>query len=123
MLRRALAVILIICLQGLSFAGLLATIGFRMNRTYIAAKLCENRAKPKLECMGKCYLKKMQKTAEEQKDANENTLKDVYCVMPVQSQTGFFYAIDLRNLLTEPDTGRHCKGWPRQSFHPPGFIC
>ena len=60
---------------------------------------------------------------EEQKDANENTLKDIYCVMPLQSQILFFYALDLRNLFNEPDTGRHCKGWPRQSFHPPGFIC
>jgi len=38
-----------------------------MNQTQIAATLCENKAKPALECDGKCYLRK-QIQKQEQKD-------------------------------------------------------
>lgn len=33
-------------------------VDFIVNQQEIAAKLCENKAKPKLQCNGKCHLKK-----------------------------------------------------------------
>lgn len=41
---------------------------FNINRTYIAKVLCENRARPQLNCNGKCYLAKKLKQQQEKKD-------------------------------------------------------
>lgn len=57
-------------------------VSFKLNQEYIAKTLCENRAKPKLQCNGKCQLKKqLQKTEQEeqklptsQKEKGEITL-------------------------------------------------
>ena len=38
--------------------------GFELNRNYISKNLCENRAKPKLQCNGKCHLMKELKKEE-----------------------------------------------------------
>ncbi|TDL99560.1 MAG: hypothetical protein C4K58_06610 [Flavobacteriaceae bacterium] len=56
---------------------------FKINQDYIAKNLCENRAKPKLNCKGKCQLKKQLKQAEkqEQKQLPETLKKSevLYC--------------------------------------------
>jgi hypothetical protein len=41
---------------------------FNINRAYIARVLCENRARPKLNCNGKCYLAKKLKQQQDKKD-------------------------------------------------------
>jgi hypothetical protein len=38
---------------------------YQANKTYVAAVLCENKAKPELNCCGKCYLNKQLKKADE----------------------------------------------------------
>lgn len=122
MFRKLLAVLLIVCLQSLSFAGLLAVLSFKVNRDYIAANICENRAKPKLSCEGKCYLAKTQKKATEQKEASDNTIKVSYFLVSVtESVTPIFVSSPKIDYNQENNNGRS-KGWPRQSFHPPGII-
>jgi hypothetical protein len=51
-----------------SFSKWFIVAGFQANRSYIAANLCENRARPKLKCGGRCQL--MKKIAEEEKAAS-----------------------------------------------------
>ena len=47
-----------------------------MNKDYIAAKLCENRDKPVMQCKGKCYLsKKLKQDAEKEKKQERETKK------------------------------------------------
>ena len=122
MFRRFIAIVLIVCLQSLSFASLLAVVSFNMNKEYIAAKLCENRAKPKLNCKGKCYLNKMNKKAAEQKEVNDITLKiDYYLSVVYQTiQTGYSACLKKHYLIKNNNS--YCKGWPKQSFHPPGLV-
>lgn len=55
-------------------------VSFKWNQEYIATTLCENRERPKLECDGKCYLKKQIK---EQQESDESPL------LPKKGQ-GFF---------------------------------
>lgn len=38
---------------------------YNLNKTYVAAVLCENKSKPELNCCGKCYLRKQMKKTEE----------------------------------------------------------
>ena len=123
MFRKFLAIFLIACLQSLSFAGLLANAGFKLNKKYIARVLCENRAKPKLNCMGKCYLKKMQKNAEREK-AVDNLLKEIQLAEVISSSyiKLRFYPISLNLSHSLSDSAVYAEGFPEIPFHPPGFI-
>lgn len=57
-MRRILAIIMLIAISApfLVKSGLI--FHFKLNQKSIIANHCENKAKPKLECNGKCYLKK-----------------------------------------------------------------
>jgi hypothetical protein len=59
--------ILFICLLVQVFNKWLIVFDYRLNKDFIAKNLCENKAKPKMHCNGKCQL--MKKLAAEEKDA------------------------------------------------------
>lgn len=44
-------------------------VSFKWNQAYIATTHCENKRQPKLECDGKCYLKKQIKKQQESDDS------------------------------------------------------
>ncbi len=50
-------------------------MNYEMNKTAITKKYCENKAKPKLQCDGKCHLKKQLKKEEKREKSpfSENT--------------------------------------------------
>jgi hypothetical protein len=62
---RALAIfwILLISVQSL-YQGLIYTY-YVLNKDYIVAKLCKNKANPRLQCDGKCHLKKVLQVSKE----------------------------------------------------------
>lgn len=43
-------------------------VSFKLNQEYIAKYLCENKAKPKLQCNGQCQLKKQLKKVEKEEE-------------------------------------------------------
>ena len=69
---KTLAYLLIASLMMNNCSRFFIYAGFEFNQGYIAAKLCENRQKPVLQCKGKCYLKKQLKQAEEKEKKNES---------------------------------------------------
>jgi hypothetical protein len=52
------AIILLIAIAGTSFNKVIVLLDFKLNESFIASTLCENRDKPTCCCHGKCYLKK-----------------------------------------------------------------
>ncbi|WP_299760746.1 hypothetical protein [uncultured Pontibacter sp.] len=63
-MRPTIATILLILMTfQVMYKGIVFSSYFA-NKSYIAAVLCENKAKPELQCEGKCYLKKQLKKAE-----------------------------------------------------------
>jgi len=48
---------------------------FQINKSYITATLCENKALPKKQCNGKCYLAKKMQTEEQQPQTLPGLLK------------------------------------------------
>lgn len=124
MFNKFLAIFLIISLQGVSFAMLLADAGFRLNEKYIAEKLCENRAKPQMKCHGKCYLMKMQKKAAEQKEAEKDQFKQVQFQQLFYSQVTavIFYSSDCNPFQIPLNNNSYLKGWPERNFRPPGVV-
>jgi hypothetical protein len=75
-------------------------VSFKINQDYIAKNLCENRAKPKMQCNGKCQLMKKLKQAdkEEQKQIPQ-TLKEKYELLYCHNLTSF--SIEKRNIFAE----------------------
>jgi len=62
---RALAILWILLITVQSFyQGLIYTY-YVLNKDYIVAELCENKAKPALKCDGKCHLKKVLQVSKE----------------------------------------------------------
>ena len=53
-------------------------VDYVLNYDYIKKELCENKDKPKMNCHGKCYLKKeIKKTQEEEEDPVMPNFKNV----------------------------------------------
>jgi hypothetical protein len=48
---------------------------FQINKSYISATLCENKALPKKQCNGKCYLAKKMQKEEQQPQSLPSLLK------------------------------------------------
>lgn len=57
-MNRFLAILLCLCLSCQCVLKLSIYTWFELNREYIAASLCENKARPELVCCGKCVLTK-----------------------------------------------------------------
>lgn len=71
MLNRCLAIMLLIALVSSNFSRFFVYAGFEINQNYIASTLCENKARPWMNCNGRCYLMKKLKQAEEKEKKQE----------------------------------------------------
>ena len=71
-LRQSIALIFLLAFAMQMFSKAVIVCSFYANQDYIAKNLCENRAKPKSCCAGKCQLrKKLNKDTNEDKQSNE----------------------------------------------------
>lgn len=75
MFKRFLALLLIVLIVSANFTRLFIYAGYQVNQKYIAAKLCENRDKPWLNCNGRCYLMKKIKQAEDKERSTERQIQ------------------------------------------------
>jgi hypothetical protein len=55
-MKKLIASLLLVAFAAQSFSHVIIVANFYINRSYIAAKLCENRYRPMLKCNGKCIL-------------------------------------------------------------------
>ncbi len=62
-----MALVAVLCHSG-AYTVVFAT--FHFNQDFIAKNLCVNRAKPAMQCNGKCYLKKQMAEQEQQQQGN-----------------------------------------------------
>ncbi|RYD87969.1 MAG: hypothetical protein EOP54_27980 [Sphingobacteriales bacterium] len=71
MLKRGIAVFLLLAMIGANCSRFFVYAGFEVNRSFIVKELCENRDKPEMKCEGKCFLKKRLAAAEEKEKKQE----------------------------------------------------
>jgi hypothetical protein len=65
-------------------------VSFKLNQDYIAKNICENRAKPTMQCNGKCQLmKKLEKAEKEEQKQLPKTLKEKSVVLYCHNLTNF----------------------------------
>jgi hypothetical protein len=72
MIRRLVAVTLLLAMISANLSTLFVYAEFKVNQKYIAAALCENKDKPQLNCQGKCYLMKKLKEAEDKEKKQDS---------------------------------------------------
>ena len=76
MLRSSTVFLLILSLLSANLSRYFVYVGFEFNKNYIAANLCENRDKPVMQCLGKCYLsKKLKQEAQKEKSQERDSKK------------------------------------------------
>lgn len=71
----SLFLVMIILLQGSMKLGIVAY--YELNKEYITANFCENKANVKMKCNGKCYLNKKIKAQEQQEHKVPSLLKEI----------------------------------------------
>jgi hypothetical protein len=71
-------------------------LDFEIRRDYIVANLCENRARPMMQCNGRCYLAKRMKDAREKEEKQaENDYLSSLLYQVMDNNTLFFNAAPL----------------------------
>jgi len=82
-LRTSATILLALSFFAQTFQQAFTVLGFYVNQSYIASKLCENRYKPMLHCNGKCILaKKLQQEEKKEQQNPERKLEnraEIYC--------------------------------------------
>lgn len=77
MFKKLFAIIVFTAVLMQTFSTVMIVAAFYANRDYIAANLCENRDKPRMQCNGKCSLnKQLAKEAEHQAPVPQNVHKE-----------------------------------------------
>jgi len=66
-LKQLWAIVLLLSMLGQTFSRYIVVLDYRLNKTFIAKNLCENKDRPEMKCEGKCYLCKRLKK-EDKKD-------------------------------------------------------
>ncbi len=75
-LKKASVILVLFAILLQTFSSVTIIVNYAVNKEYISKTLCENRAKPKMRCNGKCHLKK--KLAQNTKKENSplNSIKE-----------------------------------------------
>ncbi|HVW95966.1 MAG TPA: hypothetical protein VHA56_08360 [Mucilaginibacter sp.] len=123
MLKQFTAWLLIFSVLTVNYSRLFVYAGFKLNQSYITAKLCENRDKPFLHCNGKCYLMKKIKQAEYKQNnaesqAQKNLFQDVYMVNTC-FHNNTLWSVGIGNAFPSAENYGKVPGAFLSIFHPP----
>ncbi|MDB5256284.1 MAG: hypothetical protein JWM14_979 [Chitinophagaceae bacterium] len=97
----SLFLVIILLLQGSMKLGIVAY--YELNKEYITANFCENKANVSMKCNGKCYLNKKIKAQEQQENKVPSLLKEIKEVLLFVS----YYSIHLPALEPLSETTVH----------------
>lgn len=82
-MKKIAAILLFLCISYQFVAKLGIIVWYNANIDYVAQELCENKDKPKLQCNGKCYLKKqLDKVDNQQKQEQQTPIKKIKSELP-----------------------------------------
>ena len=114
----------VLCLQSLQ--GFITMSYWKYNQTEITKKFCENKAKPKLKCNGKCQLAKQLKVQANQDDSSKSSLpkfkKDIEINLIHQSFDNLSFSSKDFSLIEQPTffiINNYTYNSINDCFHPP----
>lgn len=117
-----------ICLPFMLLVLLVHTFGhgfifmhYQLNKKFIAEKLCENKAKPKMHCNGKCHLKKTLKqlVGQSKEKSSSPTLEFSQYVITASHFNPFTNSYTIKNQYPIAQASNMCIGYTKTIFHPP----
>jgi len=121
-LKKLYTILLIFLIGFQSFSKVWIVASYQLNKDFIANFLCENKAKPQLQCQGKCQLKKdLDKDAKKQKSsANTDFQFQLFCS---QLPSFVFFAV---KIVEKPKKfyylSKKYSFSAKDFFHPPLFY-
>lgn len=122
MFRKSLSLLLILLTLSTGFTRLFMRAGYELNKDYIAKVLCENKAKPKMQCNGKCYLAKKIKQAEEgEQKQHQSPSKRFSVEVFLVSQQGFKCYTQLVDEFLPVNKPSYTYQQATGFFHPPQY--
>lgn len=118
-----LLVLLAVLLQ--TFRQAEVIFGYHLNKGYITENFCVNKAKPEMQCNGKCHLKKELKESEENASKNPVSLKQfnelfLACDNPIAD---FLKPVALVTSIAVASFDFVYSDPCKDIFHPPRFSC
>ncbi|MFD2148266.1 hypothetical protein [Mucilaginibacter antarcticus] len=108
MLNRVVSIFLLVTLISTNFSRFFIYAGFQVNKSYIAAQLCENKARPWMNCNGSCFLMKKLKAAEEKEKNRSRKQKEPLPGSPGTSYCYYIYSTCTNYILSVGCNTRRC---------------
>jgi hypothetical protein len=123
-MKKLIAFLLLIAFAAQTFSQVITVTNFYIHKSYIAAKLCENRYRPMMHCNGKCILAKKFKQQEKKERQNPQ------CKLENKSEVFTslsYFLIGIQSRTTQPFIySLHKSGKPVDCsfkfFHPPSLA-
>ena len=122
MLHKLTALLLLIIVAGSSFNKAIVLLDYSMNKSFIAAELCENRSMPKSCCQGKCFLKKQLQKEESNKNTSGNSKEETSIQWFCEEGSVNNYYSSSDDLFFADYLLRNYSVLLSSVFHPPGKI-
>ena len=82
-MKSCLAYVLVALVLLQTFSREVLVVDYALNRATITARFCVNKARPLLQCGGRCYLAKQLKQQQERENQLPNPLKERLEMLPV----------------------------------------
>lgn len=122
-----LSVILLVLLAFMlqTFRQAEVIFGYHLNKSYITENFCVNKAKPEMQCNGKCHLKKELKESEEDASKNPVSLKQFneLFLLCDNSPARLNQPLSLVVAVLTPAFNFIYTDPCKDIFHPPRFSC
>ena len=127
-MNKAFYRIFLFCMVGMLFSNTLIKVtlfvNYQLNQAEITRKFCENKAKPKLQCNGKCHLAKQLAKQEKQDKSSSETSKFKLEITEITAQinTPIAFAYPIVETEKMPIYGyseTRSDSYLDQTFHPP----
>lgn len=110
-MKRLVSGILIFLLALQAFYPATVYTYYYANKAYIASALCENKARPQMQCKGKCFLKKQLQKAQQQEDTQKDVAQKMQIVIYLPVAAAMY-----TGPVAEPVAERH-KTTGNKSYH------
>jgi hypothetical protein len=116
---RTVSIVLVLGISFQTISKLAYIVSYSVNKNYIAKNHCENRGKPKMNCNGKCHLKKqlaqVEKNESQGKTDSKEKWEDLYCT----SFHSFFFLKENLVVCIFNYQKDLLNSQPHAVFHPP----
>ena len=108
-MKKVFSITMIILLLLVSFQQALIIVHFKLNQKNIEKEFCVNKAKPELQCHGKCHLKKELEKSDNNSDLELNSISkniDIILTAEIEFALNIIKEINSKKVLIYKETGQ-----------------